>query len=109
MRGTTSPGRQPVDDEIAGADPVALLARQHDELCSLAADRFEIAAGLEAEGVNDQQARRTFGFASVFELAEHLFETVPRRPSEPEAPENPWHRPVGRPKTAHLIFTCTGF
>ena len=108
MRGTTSLGRQPVDDEIAGADPVALLARQHDELCSLAADRFEIAAGLEAEGVNDQQARRTFGFASVFELAEHLFETVPRRPSEPEAPENPWHRPVGRHLARGLLYVLPG-
>lgn len=56
------------------------LTREHDLLCTQAVDLFEIAAGLEAAGINDRHARTDYGVASIFELAEQMFELVPRRP-----------------------------
>jgi hypothetical protein len=75
-------------------DRLALLARQHDRLCVEAADPWEIAAGLEAAGVDDRRARAEYGVASVFELAVELFVNVPRRPPEEPEPRDPWYRPI---------------
>lgn len=66
----------------------ALLEQLHD-VCASAVDPLEIAACLEFEGIGDTQAQR-YGFDDVFALAAMAFETVPRRPVEPEAPPDPW-------------------
>jgi len=73
---------------------IAQLTRQHNELCTQAVDAFEIAAGLEAAGVNDRQARTMYGAASVFELAQAMYDLVPTRPQHAAPPPDPWHRPV---------------
>ena len=87
---------------------MAVLARDHDELCTQAADHSEIAAGLEAAGVSDRQARRTYGFASVFELAEAMYHTVPRRPVDSRTRPDPWRRPVARHLLRGLLYALPG-
>jgi hypothetical protein len=94
--------------ERRSAHPVAVLARDHDELCTQAADHSEIAAGLEAAGVSDRQARRTYGFASVFELAEAMYHTVPRRPAGSRTRPDPWRRPVARHLLRGLLYALPG-
>ncbi len=59
-------------------NPLTVLSRQHDELCNSAVDPWEIAAGLEAEGMSDVACHR-YGYPDVFSLAEALFVLVPRR------------------------------
>lgn len=61
-------------------DPLRDLSRQFDSLCRSAVDPWEIAAGLEAEGINDAACQR-YGYPDVFGLAEALFALVPRRAS----------------------------
>ena len=80
--------------ERRSIDPLAALSREHDQLCVEATDPWEIAAGLEAAGVDDRRARREYGVASVFDLAVELFLNVPRRPPAEPDPADPWHRPL---------------
>jgi len=80
--------------ERRSAEPLAALAREHDQLCVEATDPWEIAAGLEAAGVDDRRARTEYGHASVFDLAVELFVSVPRRPPAEPDPTDPWHRPL---------------
>jgi hypothetical protein len=80
--------------ERRSIDPLAALSREHDQLCVEATDPWEIAAGLEAAGVDDRRARREYGVASVFDLAVELFLNVPRRPPAEPNPSDPWHRPL---------------
>ncbi len=94
--------------ERRSSSPVARLARTHNELCTQAVDRFEIAAGLEAEGVTDRQARSAYGAASVFELAEAIFHLVPRRPSDVGAPADRWRRPLERHLLRGLLYGLPG-
>lgn len=60
-------------------DSVSALSREHDSLVTTAVDPWEIAAGLEAAGINDRRARDEFGHRDVFVLAEMLFRRVPLR------------------------------
>jgi hypothetical protein len=76
--------------------PMASLSRLHDEVCREAVDSGEIAATLEASGVNDRMAREQYAVGSVFQLAEVLFHLVPQRISEWERPRDPWQYPVSR-------------
>jgi hypothetical protein len=94
--------------ERRSSDPVAMLTRDHDELCTQAADHAEIAAGLEAAGVSDRLARRGYGFASVFELAESMYHTVPRRPATGRARPDPWRRPMLRHLLRGLLYALPG-
>jgi hypothetical protein len=80
--------------ERRSASALAAMAREHDRLCVEASDPWEIAAGLEAAGVDDRRARAEFGVGSVFDLAVELFVGVPRRPPEEPHPTDPWHRPL---------------
>ncbi len=59
-------------------DAVCALSRRLDALCTSAVDPWEIAAGLEAEGMSDRECA-TYGYHDVFGLAEALFDLVPRR------------------------------
>lgn len=87
---------------------IARLTREHDELCTQAVDPFEIAAGLEAAGVGDRQARLRYGAASVFELAAEMYRIVPRRPSDDGAPADVWHRPLRRHILRGLLYGLPG-
>jgi len=95
-------------DEQRSRARLAELTRTHNELCTQAVDPFEIAAGLEAAGVSDRQARTVYGAASVFELAEAMYGLVPRRPSNAGAPVDPWHRPVGLHLLRGLLYGLPG-
>ena len=95
-------------DERRNQARLAQLTRTHDELCTQAVDAFEIAAGLEAAGVSDRQARTVYGAASVFELAEAMYGLVPRRPSNAGAPTDPWQRPLARHLLRGLLYGLPG-
>jgi hypothetical protein len=84
--------------ERRSADPVDALSREFDALCTRAVDALEIAAGLEAEGFNDAAIAATYGYPTVFDLAEELFGRVPRRnwSMPPEAGEGPTLRALAR-------------
>lgn len=88
--------------------PVAVLSREHDDLCTQATDPFEIAAGLEAAGVSDRRARTEYGVGSVFELAEVLYQLVPRRPRDLGAPRDPWRRPLSKHLLRGLLYSLPG-
>ncbi|MEO3938982.1 hypothetical protein V3N99_19860 [Dermatophilaceae bacterium Soc4.6] len=76
------------------ADTVAELSRRHDTLCASAVDTWEIAAGLEAQGMSDRDCL-AYGYPDVFALAEALFDAVPSggsgRPTDSSRPlVRPW-------------------
>ncbi|SOD61002.1 hypothetical protein SAMN06297387_102418 [Streptomyces zhaozhouensis] len=73
----------------ASADPVRSLLAEHRELCAAAVDPLEIAAGLEARGVDEATAARC-RHRDVFSLAEELHARA-ARPAPPPAP-----RPTAR-------------
>ncbi|TNM32834.1 hypothetical protein [Streptomyces sedi] len=68
----------------ASADPVRALLTEHRELCAAAVDPLEIAAGLEARGVDEATAARC-RHRDVFALAEELHARA-GRPAPPPAP-----------------------
>lgn len=84
------------------------LTREYDQLCTQAVDPFEIAAGLEAFGVSDRRARSHFGVASVFELAEKMYDVVPQRPAPVEPAVDPWRRHPARHFLRGLLYGLPG-
>ncbi|SHG67353.1 hypothetical protein [Streptoalloteichus hindustanus] len=89
--GAPSPAHPPADLD----DPVLRLATEMRSVCLNAVDVLEIAAALEAQGVNDRAARHRYGLPDVFALAELLHRLVPPRPVEPAEEPCPWRpRPV---------------
>ena len=64
--------------ERRARDPLSLLSRRFDDLCTSAVDAWEIAAGLEADGMSDADCT-AYGYSDVFGLAAALFARVPRR------------------------------
>lgn len=81
--------------ERRSGHPIALLSREFDLLCTRAVDAAEIAAGLEASGINDSIARERFDCPDVFALAEQLFLRTPRLVNRPGEVLNPWaERPL---------------
>lgn len=95
-------------DERRSLARLAHLTRAYNELCTQAVDPFEIAAGLEAAGISDRQARTEYGAASVFELADAMYALVPRRPSHDGALVDPWQRPVTRHLLRGLLYGLPG-
>jgi hypothetical protein len=75
-----APPRTPLDE----------LRERMTPLCAGAVDPFEIAAGLEADGLSDQAVERKYGYPDVFALAEELYRQVPREPAEPDPLPDPW-------------------
>lgn len=69
---------------VAPVDPVAELERQTRSLVANAVDKFEVAAGLEADGLTDRGAQKRYGASDVFSLADRLYAKAPARPDEPE-------------------------
>ncbi|WP_159450218.1 hypothetical protein [Demequina sp. NBRC 110056] len=111
--------QQPLDDERLEAETysgpeqrsltrVAQLTRTHNDLCTQAVDPFEITAGLEAAGVSDRQARTEYGAASVFELAEAMYDLVPRRPTAAVVPVDPWRKPLRIHLLRGLLYGLPG-
>ncbi|HEV7935689.1 MAG TPA: hypothetical protein VGP70_25655 [Actinomadura sp.] len=101
LRGLPGPG-----DRDPG-DSVEALMRRMEELCAGAVDSFEVAAGLEADGLNDEGAAQ-YGYPHVFALAEDLYERTERRPANPEAPPNPWAGEVWRQLLRGMLFGLPG-
>lgn len=95
-------------DERRSLARLAYLTRVHNDLCTQAVDPFEIAAGLEAAGISDRQARTEYGAASVFELADAMYDLVPRRPSHEGTSIDPWQRPVIRHLLRGLLYGLPG-
>lgn len=63
----------------ARADPVMSLAVRMRPTCRRAIDVDEVAAVLEASGINDGVATREYGHTSVFALAAAVLEHTPPR------------------------------
>lgn len=95
-------------DEQRSRARIAQLTRTHNTLCTQAVDAFEIAAGLEAAGVSDRQARTVYGAASVFELAQAMYDLVPTRPVQAAAPLDPWSRPARVHLLHGLLYALPG-
>ena len=98
----------PTPDRRDLMSSTAQLSRTYDELCTQAVDSWEIAAGLEAVGINDRIARLVYGSASVFDLADTLYAMVPRRPVDMGAPADKWHRPLRRHLLRGLLYGLPG-
>ncbi|MFE9426510.1 hypothetical protein ACFYNO_26510 [Kitasatospora sp. NPDC006697] len=87
------------------ADPLDELAERLSEVCASAVHPFEIAAFLEADGVNDQQAALRYGRPDAFTLAEELFAKVPRHyRATAAAPANPWQVSPWRCLVRGVVF-----
>jgi hypothetical protein len=71
------------------ADPVAELEKQTKDLVANAVDKFEVAAGLEADGLTDRSAQKRYGAPDVFVLADQLYAKAPAKPDEPEPQPSP--------------------
>jgi hypothetical protein len=72
--------RERTGEERRSADALDLLSRRLDRVCTGAVDSLEIAAALEADGLNDTLVRERFGMPDVFSVAEELHKRVPLRP-----------------------------
>jgi hypothetical protein len=76
-RGGGGAGVNPGVRRRGPADPVRSVMHGHREMIAGAVDVWEIAAGLEARGVTDADARR-LRHRDVFGLAEEVYARVPR-------------------------------
>ncbi|GAA2595118.1 hypothetical protein SMC26_41030 [Actinomadura fulvescens] len=86
-------------------DPAGALGLE--DLCAEAVDPLEVAAGLEADGMNDEAARRA-GHSDVFAFAETLFAEADRRPRAVEPAPNPWRGTAWRHLLRGLLFGLPG-
>ncbi|GAA1936702.1 hypothetical protein [Kitasatospora viridis] len=104
-RSQARPPAAPDPAPVLSADPLDELAEQLAEVCAAAVHPFEIAAFLEADGVNDQQAALRYGRPDAFTLAEELFAKVPRHyRATAAAPANPWQVSPWRCLVRGLVF-----
>jgi hypothetical protein len=85
----------------AAADPVAALAARMRAACATAVDVDEVAALLEASGINDRIAHRDYGTPTVFALATRVVERNREYPRDPAGSVVP----AGPP--AHRVFIDT--
>ncbi len=86
------------------AEPLVELAERFAPLCANAVDPFEIAAGLEMDGLSDQSTRVRYGFPDIFALAEELYRQTKRQPEEPKPAPNPWGTTIGKHVLHGLLF-----
>ena len=88
------------------ADPVKSVLHRHHDLITTSVDAWEIAAGLEARGLTDGDARR-LRHRDLFGLADELFARVPRtvRPPHPAPAPAARERPGlgARDAVLHLL------
>ncbi len=83
---------------------LAVLGRDHDDLCRQACDPLEIAAVLESAGLTDSQARSRYRSAGVFEVAEQLWQQVPWRPAHPQPRADRWAMPLWRSQLRGILY-----
>ncbi|WP_242887576.1 hypothetical protein [Actinomadura litoris] len=88
-------------------DAFGELQERMADLCGNAVDPLEVTAGLEADGINDDGARR-YGHTDVFALAEDLYDRSPRHPPVPEAVEAPWRAVPWRHLLRGVLFGLPG-
>lgn len=101
LRGTVRPA-----DPDPAASIEALTSRMAD-LCASAVDAFEVVAGLEADGINDEGAGR-YGHPHVFALAQDLYERTERRPAVLPPPPDPWTGQIWRQLLRGVLFGLPG-
>ena len=65
--------------ERRSSQPIDRLSREFDSLCTEAVDAHQIAASLEARGINDRVAQDRYSAGDVFVLAAELHHRVPVR------------------------------
>ncbi|GAB1644437.1 hypothetical protein [Krasilnikovia sp. MM14-A1259] len=70
--------------------PPVDLAAWISPVCASAVDLYEVAAVLEAGGINDVTARERHGARDVFDLAGRLFRQVPPEPQPDRPVTGPW-------------------
>ena len=80
------------------------LCEQYAQVCESAVHPLEIASALEFDGLNDPAVRKRYGVSDVFTLAEEMYRRVPRRPTEPETPPDPWGVSKLRPALHGLLY-----
>jgi hypothetical protein len=88
--------------ERRSADPINRLSRRVDGACRRALDAHEIAASLEAEGLNDRLAQERFAHPDVFSLATEIHQRVPLRPVIAETESG--RLGIPQPRTAALVM-----
>jgi hypothetical protein len=98
------PGPRNTATERRSSTGLAVLGRDHDDLCRQASDPLEIAAVLESAGLTDSQARSRYRSAGVFEVAEQLWQEVPWRPAHPEARADRWAMPLWRSQLRGVLY-----
>jgi hypothetical protein len=102
------PAAQALPEDPGTLDDVDALAQRTDALCSAAVDPWEIAAGLEAEGINDAVASASYGHPDVFSLADELYKRVPRRVAATAPAPNPWNSRPGHHLLRGFLFGMPG-
>jgi hypothetical protein len=88
-------------------DPVEYLTMRMTGLCADAVDTLEVAAALEADGINDEGARG-YGYDDVFALAQDLFDRTPRCPTPPEVVTDVWRGQTWRQLLRGVLFGLPG-
>ncbi len=68
-------------DDRRSTHPIDVLSRDLDEVCTTAVSAHQIAALLEAEGLNDRIVQERYARTGVFALASDLHDRVPLRSS----------------------------
>lgn len=79
-------GRRSQPGSSLAGPSLAGLGRELHQVCAHATQPEEIAAALEAHGLNDDIARERYGLSDVFSCAEALFSYLPYRQPLPSAP-----------------------
>ncbi len=93
--------------ERRAGDAIGDLSRTLGSVTTSAVDAFEIAAAIEAYGINDGMARRDFGCADVFDLAEVIFKRTPLHPTSRTFKFE--YDPIGRRRLLRgLLFALPG-
>lgn len=103
---TSEPGRLPdgVDRDRRRGGALAVLGREHDHVARRACDPLEIAAVLEAAGLDDRRARSDYQVAGVFEVAEQIWQATPWRPAAEAARVDLWRLPLWRAQMRGLLY-----
>ena len=81
------------DSDRRSSDSVSQLSRRLNEKLTQAVDPLQVAAFLEAEGLNDRLVRERYGYPDVFALALEIYQRVPLRVQvapRPSSLRSPW-------------------
>ncbi|MCX4975020.1 hypothetical protein [Streptomyces sp. NBC_00620] len=89
-------------------DPFDELAERLADVCGAAVHPDEIAAVLESDGLTQEQITGRYGRRDLFEVAEELYERVPRRFPDPEPPPDPWQASPWRCVLRGAVFGLPG-